>query len=358
MVSVTTAGLSKQFSDTMVIDGLDLTVNPGELFFVLGPSGCGKTTLLRIIGGLTPPSAGTVRFNDQDVTRRAPRRRNVAMVFQNHALWPHMTAEGNVSFGLKLRHIRRAERRRRVKAMLSNVHMVARAKCYPEQLSGGEQQRIALARALATEPNVLLLDEPLSHLDAGLRLELRSEIRRICSQSQSTAIYVSHDHEEALALADRVAVMRAGRFEQVGTPETVYRRPINLWVATFCGAVNVVPGSVASRNADHVVVNTPLGRLTSEYCPQEVRINQPVTCAIRPECLNRHNGTGPNVFVGQVQRTAYLGHAIEHEIRVPPDHTIRFTEPPYAERNHTGEDLHLRVGPEDVLVYAHTQPLP
>jgi iron(III) transport system ATP-binding protein len=225
-VSIGIENVEKRFGSFAALKGVCLDIRPGELFCLLGPSGCGKTTLLRCIAGFHTPDAGRVLIDGRDVTRVPPHRRDTGMVFQSYALWPHMTLAENVAFGLEMRKVPRAEIRRRVAEALELVHMGDRAKVRPNQLSGGQQQRVALARALVIHPQCLLLDEPLSNLDAKLRLEMRTEIRRICKEAGLTAVYVTHDQKEALSIADRLAVMREGTVEQIGTPAEVYRTPV------------------------------------------------------------------------------------------------------------------------------------
>src|SRR5580698_9880250 len=226
MISIRIQNLTKRFGPVTALHGLDLVIEPGELFFLLGPSGCGKTTLLRCMAGFYIPESGKILFGDEDVTRLAPHKRNTGMMFQSYALWPHMTVAENVAFGLEERKLPRAEIVTKVGEALESVHMGAYATRRPNQLSGGQQQRVALARALVIRPRCLLLDEPLSNLDAKLRLEMRSEIRRICKEFQLTTVYVTHDQKEALSVSDRMAVLESGRILQVGTPREVYCRPV------------------------------------------------------------------------------------------------------------------------------------
>jgi len=234
------------------VDHVSLTIEPGEFFFLLGPSGCGKTTLLRIIAGLTAPSSGRVWLGESDVTGLAVEQRNTAMVFQNYALWPHMTVRQNVEFGPKMRGSPAAARRQRAADNLARVEMDPYAARKPNQLSGGQQQRVALARALAAQGDCLLLDEPLSNLDARLRLHMRHELRRLVKSTGITAVYVTHDQKEALSMADRVAVMNAGKVVQIGRPEEVYNRPATKFVADFLGEANFVPGTIAGEAAGEV----------------------------------------------------------------------------------------------------------
>ncbi|MFT7487977.1 MAG: iron(III) transport system ATP-binding protein, partial [Candidatus Promineifilaceae bacterium] len=224
-VSLNILNVSKTFGSTTAVNDVTINIEPGELFFLLGPSGCGKTTLLRSIAGFYVPEKGAITIGDTDVTRLPPHERDTGMVFQSYALWPHMTVSENVAFGLQMRKVSKEETAKRVAEALEMVKMTDRAKHKPNQLSGGQQQRVALARALIIQPRCLLLDEPLSNLDAKLRLEMRTEIRRICKDAGLTAVYVTHDQKEALSVADRLAVMSDGCLMQVGTPREVYVRP-------------------------------------------------------------------------------------------------------------------------------------
>ena len=244
MTSVRLQNISKRFGTTVALDDINLEIGAGELFFLLGPSGCGKSTLLRLIAGLHEPTSGRIFFNDRDVTPLGTEHRNAVMCFQSYALWPHMSVRENVRFGLSVRKADRAEQDRRVDEVLSLVRMTELGDRKPNELSGGQQQRVALARALAVKPDCLLLDEPLSNLDTKLRLEMRSEIRRICKSAGFTTVYVTHDQKEALSVADRIAIMNRGRIEQVGTPAEVYHRPVNEFVAEFMKLDEVVVPAV------------------------------------------------------------------------------------------------------------------
>ncbi|MFE0463561.1 ABC transporter ATP-binding protein [Kitasatospora sp. NPDC058965] len=233
--------LRRAFGSTVALDGLDLTVHPGELLALLGPSGCGKTTALRILAGFETHDSGEVLVDGQDVTRTPAHKRDAGMVFQSYSLFPHLTALDNVSFGLKMRGVGKTERRAKAQELLELVGLPQRAGHFPHQMSGGQQQRIALARALALQPRVLLLDEPLSALDAKVRLNLREEIRRLQQELGITTLFVTHDQEEALSMADRVAVLRAGRLEQCATPNELYARPTTAFVAEFVGTMSRIP---------------------------------------------------------------------------------------------------------------------
>ena len=241
-----------------VLKDLSLEVAPGELFFLLGPSGCGKSTLLRILAGLQTADSGRIRFDGEDITALPPEKRQAAMVFQNYALWPHLSVYENVAFGLKILGVRGEELRREVMAALDTVHLADFAERKVPALSGGQQQRVALARALAVKPAVLLLDEPLSNLDARLRDTMRGEISRICRERSQTAIYVTHDRQEALSMADRMAIMRESRIVQLGTPRELYERPADRFCGTFLGDMNFFSGRIAEGSITTAFGTFPL----------------------------------------------------------------------------------------------------
>jgi len=282
-MNVTIQNVSKSFGTNRVVRDVELEISDGELFFLLGPSGCGKTTLLRLLAGFYQPETGTIRFGSRLMNDVPPHRRNTGMVFQNYALWPHLSVFENVAYGLDVRQVAGNEKRQRVEEALAIVRMSDFAKRSPTQLSGGQQQRVALARALVIKPDVLLLDEPLSNLDAKLRLEMREEIRRIHHETKLTTIYVTHDQQEALALADRIALMNEGRIEQVGAPLELYRSPKTPFVTQFLGAANFLAGTVtAVVDTGHVTVQTPAGNITCGMEGGPSLVGQTVTCLIRP----------------------------------------------------------------------------
>ena len=322
MTPITLRGITKQFGRTVAVDHVDLEISAGSMFFLLGPSGCGKTTLLRMIAGFTEPTQGAVMFGDKDVTHEPANRRNCGMVFQSYALWPHMTVAQNVSFGLDVRKVRKSDRTQRVEQALRRVRMAPYAGRKPNELSGGQQQRVALARALVVEPTVLLLDEPLSNLDAKLRLELRSEIKRICADARITAVYVTHDQKEALSMADTVAVMNEGRIGQIGPPRSLYERPNNRFVADFLGQTNFIPAEMIRRNGRHVVLNCSAGDFRSACFPEDLPTTGNVTCSIRPEALRLvlpgqpPPADGMNSFDATLSDAVYLGDTALHDVIV------------------------------------------
>ena len=309
MTDISLHAVSRHFGKTIALDATDLQIAAGELFFLLGPSGCGKSTLLRLIAGLLEPTAGRILFSGRDVTDLPTEQRNAVMCFQSYALWPHMTVRQNVSFGLEVRKVAPADRKRRVDEVLDLVRMIELADRKPNELSGGQQQRVALARAVAVSPACLLLDEPLSNLDAQLRLEMRSEIRRICKSAGCTTVYVTHDQKEALSIADRIAVLKDGKLMQVGTPAELYHRPASSFVAGFVGQTNLIPGTVRERLPGKVVVQTPLGMIQADG----VAMGDEVILSIRPEHLRLSGAPGGgNGFAAKLIETIFLGESSEH----------------------------------------------
>jgi len=314
-VEISIREVVKRFGSVTAVDRVDLSVRHGELFTLLGPSGCGKTTLLRLLAGFYQPETGEIRFGDRVVSGRPPYERNIGMVFQNYALWPHMTVAGNVTYGLRLRKLPTGEIGARLAEGLRKVNLTGYESRYPGQLSGGQQQRVALARALVLNPDLLLLDEPLSNLDAKIRVQVRAEIKKLQRQLGITTIYVTHDQEEALSLSDRVAVMKDGRVQQVGAPKELYERPRTRFVADFVGTNNLVPGQVRERAGTSLVVDTALGPLRAVA---EGPVGERCVLAIRPENVAiaaGTEGTGEgNVVHGRVGFVAYLGSALRYDV--------------------------------------------
>jgi len=339
------------------VDGVSLEIEPGQLYFLLGPSGCGKTTLLRMIAGFNEPTSGAIAFGGRDVTHLPPNRRNTGMVFQSYALWPHMTVEQNVGFGLKVRKVSRSERHKRVREALEQVRMEHLGRRKPTELSGGQQQRVALARALVVRPEVLLLDEPLSNLDAALRVELRGEIRRVCKDAGITTVYVTHDQKEALSIADRIALMRDGKAVQVGAPADLYRRPGSRFVAEFLGETNLLAGEVVGSDDGMVLVRTSAGEVgaVARSNPWESK-GARVLASIRPEALRMSsNGQGAGELGrlrGRVEHTVYLGEVAQHTIEVKPGVRLRASvlNPVPAHEPDSGREVSLTVDPSDVAL--------
>ena len=353
MISIRIQNLTKRFGATVALRHLDLVIEPGELFFLLGPSGCGKTTLLRSLAGFYFPEEGSILFGAEDVTRLAPHKRNTGMMFQSYALWPHMTLAENVGFGLEERKVPRPEIKRRVAEALAAVRLEAYAERKPNQLSGGQQQRVALARALVVRPRCLLLDEPLSNLDAKLRLEMRAEIRRVCKQYELTTVYVTHDQKEALSIADRMAILDGGKILQVGAPREVYRRPVCKAVAHFIGETDFISGRVLGPEGNYLAVDTPLGRFLGVV--GAAGFNPPagtaVTLSIRPECwaLGR-TGRAVNAVRGRIGAAVYLGEVAQYEF-VAAGAVLKVYElnPRLVDGAADGE-LWASVEPDDVVV--------
>lgn len=336
------------------MDGIDLSVPAGSLAFLLGPSGCGKTTVLRMIAGLQEPDAGHVRFGDRDVTHLPAERRDAGMVFQGYALWPHMSVRDNVAFGLDVRGVPATERAMRTRQALEMVRMDTFADRKPGQLSGGQQQRVALARALAFRPEVLLLDEPLSNLDARLRLEMREEIRRLHATLRITTVYVTHDQKESLALADRMAVLREGVIEQVGPPREVYRKPRSRFVADFIGECNWLEGEVVGVRDGWATARTVLGEITG---PGEgLATGDAAWVGFRPESVEAGRAD-QNTFDALLVRASYLGEFEEHVLEGAGATVRRFVPNPRAAPapGHAGA---YHVDAEDVLVMPRPGPIP
>ncbi|WP_297420150.1 ABC transporter ATP-binding protein [Thermococcus sp.] len=308
MVEVKLQDIVKRFGETVALKGISLDIKHGELFTMLGPSGCGKSTTLRIIAGLEYPDGGKLYFGDQDVTYLPSHQKGAVLVFQNYALWPHMSVFDNVAYGLRLKKMSKDEIRKKVEWALELIKLKGFEDRYPTQLSGGQQQRVAIARALVVEPKVLLLDEPLSNLDAKLRLEMRSEIRRIQRELGITVIYVTHDQEEAMAISDRIAVMNVGTVEQVGTPKEIYESPRTEFVASFMGKTNVIPAKVVERDGDHVTVEFESFRLDGLHYTGK---SDNVVVVVRPERIRLKPTENAVSLTGTVDLIEYYGFFVE-----------------------------------------------
>ena len=322
MSGVTLTQIRKAYGDFVAVDNVDLQIREGELLALLGPSGCGKTTTLRMIAGFVTPTAGTVRFGERDVTALPVHKRNVGMVFQGYALFPHLTVAKNVEFGLRVRGWNAERKAKKVAEMIKWVQLETLAERYPKALSGGQQQRVALARAMAIEPDVLLLDEPFSALDAKLRTQMRTEIRDLQQQARITSVFVTHDQEEAMAIADRIGVMNQGRLEQLGSAEDLYKRPASRFVATFIGKCNLLEGRVTAPGRFETASGQGLG-FSGERQPG------PAALCFRPEqaYLGRSAPAGVNALPVKLKSATYLGPLTEFDVETAEGQRLLVTAP-------------------------------
>ncbi|HEY7518784.1 MAG TPA: ABC transporter ATP-binding protein [Methylomirabilota bacterium] len=345
MAGVRLVGLTKRYGDVGALDSFSLDVAPGELVSLLGPSGCGKTTTLRLVAGFLTPEAGEIWVGERRVSSPGavvpPERRRMAMIFQSYALWPHLTVVQNVAYGLRFkRGLSRTERDEKVADMLKVVQLTGLEGRYPGELSGGQQQRVAVARALVVEPEILLLDEPLSNLDANLRDEMRFEIRRLHEAFGITTLYVTHDQAEAMVISDRVAVLEQGRLAQVGAPEDLFRRPESRFVAEFIGKTNIIEATAAG--ADTVTRGTWRLRVADK----DLTPGRTVLVSVRPHEIRVASAApGDNVFAATVARASYLGTAVDYQVAVDgTDVTLRVTAP-VSPRFAPGDRVALGVDP-------------
>jgi spermidine/putrescine ABC transporter ATP-binding subunit len=336
--------VTRTFDGSVVaVDGLSLQVAGGELVSLLGPSGCGKTTTLRVIAGFVEPDAGQVLIKSVDVTDLPPERRDIGMVFQSYALFPHMTVEANVAYGLRMRGVAPAERRRRTAEALELVRMGELAPRYPRQLSGGQQQRVALARAVVIRPSVLLLDEPLSNLDAKLRQEMRLEIRQLQQHLQITTVFVTHDQEEALTMSDRVVVMNRGRVEQVGSPRAIYREPRTRFVAEFIGEGNFFEGRIGATTGAGTAFVTRGGLAFTVAGAGGCQEGDPATASLRAEAVwllptdEAATAGFANRAAGVLEEIAYLGAHTTYRVRLDDQTLVRVSRQNDAGLEHLGE---------------------
>ncbi len=349
MVPISIRHLSKSFDGTRVLHDVSLTIAAAEMFFLLGPSGCGKTTLLRHLAGFYQQDSGTIHFGDRDMSGVPAHRRNTAMMFQSYALWPHLSVAENVAFGLQERKLPKPDIVSRVREALHMVQMGHLGERRINQLSGGQQQRVALARSLAVRPDCLLLDEPLSNLDAKLRLDMRGEIRRICNQFGLTAVYVTHDQKEALHLADRMAIMEKGLISQVGSPREVYRAPLSTGVASFIGEANFFQGSYQGQGSVQSPHGLWNGRLTDpSWSPAT---GDAVVLCVRPESLRFAPAPADlNSLSGTLTESIYLGELAQYAVTAGPS-SFRLAELNPAGLRPSGPDaVHLTASPDDVMI--------
>ncbi len=319
-MKISLKNIFKRFGKLEAVSGVTLDIDDGELFTLLGPSGCGKTTLLRLVAGFYKPDGGEVLFDGRSVSNIPPAERGIGMEFQNYALWPHMTIYDNVAYGLKLRKFSADEITAKVTRVMKMVNLTGLEKRYPGQLSGGQQQRVALVRALVLDPDVLLLDEPLSNLDAKIRVQVRAEIRKLQKELNVTTIYVTHDQEEALTLSDRITVMNFGKIQQIGPPKALYERPENAFVADFIGINNLIRGRVlrVAKNGN-LIFETPFGSMEGTG-DGRLRQGDPCIVTIRPETACIGPATEPaadfNRLEGMVNFTYYCGNSLRYDVEL------------------------------------------
>jgi len=348
MSSVLLKGIQKKYGN-IVVSNIDyLKVKDGEFLTLLGPSGCGKTTILRIIAGLTREDKGEIYFGDRMVNDVPPERRNAAMVFQSYALFPHMNIYENIAFGLKMRKILEKEIAIKVKSALKIVMLQGFEKRYPKQLSGGQQQRVAFARALVCNPDVLLLDEPLSNLDAKLREQMRFELKELQKRVGITSMYVTHDQAEALVLSDRIAVMHKGSIVQIGTPFEIYNSPQARFVADFIGLASFIEGKVAQINKDNIKVITD--DKLQKHCQGKAKKGDYVSIGIRPESIKTFKSEkreGINIFKGRIKHRAYLGANMDYQIEVGNWILRVITNP--REMFNLGEEVKIQLEPDGCI---------
>lgn len=344
---ITLEQVTKRFGDLAAVDGVSLSIAPGEIFFLLGPSGCGKSTLLRIVAGLEREHTGRVVLDGEDVTGAPPEERRLAFVFQNYALWPHMTVAQNVSFGLEVRRVPPSERRERVARMLDIVGIGTLHDRYPHQLSGGQQQRVALARGLVVEPRILLLDEPFSNLDAGRRRAMRDELAKLRDTLGLTILFVTHDQEEALALGDRIAVMARGRMMEMGSPRDLYHAPRTEFVASFLGERNLAPAHLEPR-PDGFVARSRFGRGSLVGVDPSRRI----AAMVRPErCVLEERESSGGPLMGVVRRITFLGSTERIEVGLDDGGGVLVSQ--RSERTSpwtVGARVRVRIEGEDVVL--------
>jgi iron(III) transport system ATP-binding protein len=343
-------GISKVFGKLRAVDDVSLEIGDGDFFTLLGPSGCGKTTLLRVIAGFYPPDGGEVYFGERLVNDVPPHRRETGMVFQNYALFPHLTVRENVAYGLRVRKVGRAEMDARIGEMIRSVRLEGLEKRFPSQLSGGQQQRVALARALVISPQILLMDEPLSNLDAKLRVAMREEIRRIQRELGITTIYVTHDQEEAMAVSDRIAILNLGRLEQLGSPDEIYFHPRSRFAAEFMGGSNILEIRVLSYDE-------ATSRLRAETGGTTLTLRAPrpaggrAYLSVRPEWVRLSEETSEDVVEGTVESTTFLGALVRYRVKALGGRiTIEVHNPRSEDIRREGAAVRFRFDPERLAI--------
>ncbi len=349
-------GVVKKYGGTVAVDGVSLQVQQGEFLFLLGPSGCGKTTTLRLIAGFIEPDAGSIAIRGEEMTHVPTFRRGLGMVFQSYALFPHMTVFDNVAFGLKMRKMPRSLLAEKVEAVLELVRLGGYGERYPRQLSGGQQQRIALARALVIEPTLLLLDEPLSNIDLKLRQEMRLELKALQEKLRVTTIFVTHDQEEALVMANRIAIMNRGRIEQLGSATDLYDNPRNPFIAHFIGESNFFEGVLARHLSDSRAIAKVGGLEIEGRTGENIVEGSKVAVAVRPEKIQVLDGAGPgtNRYPGAVEAVIYLGAFIRYQVRLPAGDlcTAQASNSRGAPVFFKGQTVRIEWDPEDCLIMA------
>jgi len=344
-------GISKVFGKLRAVDDVSLEIGDGDFFTLLGPSGCGKTTLLRVIAGFYTPDKGEVVFGDRIMNDVPPHRRETGMVFQNYALFPHLTVWENIAYGLRVRKVGRAEMDARIGEMIRSVRLEGLEKRFPSQLSGGQQQRVALARALVISPQILLMDEPLSNLDAKLRVAMRGEIRRIQKQLGITTIYVTHDQEEAMAVSDRIAILNLGRLEQLGSPAEIYFRPRSRFAADFMGGSNILELRVLSYDDAASTLRAETGGATlSLKAPRPA--GERAYLSVRPEWVRLVDESGEDVIEGTVESTTFLGALVRYRVKALGGRSItaEVHNPRAEDIRREGAAVRLRFDPERLVI--------
>ena len=340
--------LTKKFDDNVAVNGIDFKINSGEFFSILGPSGCGKTTTLRMIAGFVMPTAGEIFIGDNDITFQAPEKRNIGFVFQNYAIFPHMNVFENISFGLKMRNIDQKQINEKVKIALEQVNLIGYETRYQRELSGGEQQRVALARVLVTEPQILLLDEPLSALDKKLREEMKIWIKELQKKLKITTVYVTHDQSEALTMSDRIAIMNKGNISQIGTPDDIYEKPQNTFVADFIGTSNFI---------NLKLINSSSGKSKVSFSDIEFEIygdfNDSFKCILRPEHLfiNPTNKSELVSVNARIKIISYQGSLIKYIVEVNEQTlTAEFSNSMNLNRLKEGDNVTVGFNPNSLVI--------